>query len=106
MLRVYMSVAAGFLVAGQMTASGQTQGDVLLNAAMADPTMGPIVDAANKVGTLGVQPTDAAIIIALSGLAWKFLDGQQKGGTIETFNLWLRRALKVDQPNPPPPPVK
>lgn len=105
-----MTSAAGFMVAGQLSASGQTTGDQLLNAALADPTMGPIVDAANKVGTLGVQPTDAAIIIALSGLAWKFLDTQQKGGTIDTFNLWLRRRLKVDPVapplNPPPPPVK
>ena len=42
---------------------------------------------------------------ATIGVAWKFLDAQQKGGTFETFNLWLRRKLKVDG-NPPPPPVK
>lgn len=104
MLRVYLTGAAGLLVAGQLSASGQTQGDVLLNAALADPSMGPIVDAANKVGTLGVQPTDAAIIIAISGVIWKFLDTQQKGGTIDTFNLWLRKKLRVDAPNPPAPP--
>lgn len=101
-----MAGAAGLLVAGQLSASGQTQGDVLLNQALqADPTWGPLVDTAQKVATLGISPSDAAIIVALSGVAWKFLDTQQKGGTIDTLNLWLRKKLKVEGHNPPGPPV-
>lgn len=104
-LRAYLAGAAGLVIAGQ-TATSQvaTQGERLLDQAMnSDPT-GALLAEAAKVSTLGVQPTDAAIIVAVSGLAWKFLDTQQKGGTVETLNLWLRRKLKVDDINPPPPP--
>lgn len=104
MLKFYMGGALSLLVAGQVAAAPTA--DQLLDQALGDPSMGVVVDQAVKLGTLGIQPTDAAIIIALSGLAWKFLDTQQKGGTIDTFNLWLRRKLKVDGHNPPPPPAR
>lgn len=103
--RAYVAGALGLVVTGQL-AAGQvaTQGERLLDQAMSSDPTGALLAEAAKVSTLGVQPTDAAIIVAISGVAWKFLDTQQKGGTFDTLNLWLRRKLKVDQVNPPPPP--
>jgi hypothetical protein len=110
MLKIYLTGAAGVLLFGQSGASqtgaaqtgGGATGQQLLDQALAaDPSMGTIMAEAGKIASLGIQPTDAAVIVAGSGLLWKFLDVQQKGGTIDTFNLWLRRKLKVD--NPPPP---
>ncbi len=104
--RAYLAGAIGLAVAGQQaTGQASTHGERLLDQAMQNDPTGAVLAEAAKISTLGVQPTDAAIIVALSGLAWKFLDTQQKGGTIDTINLWLRRKLKVDQP-PPPPPVR
>ena len=102
MLRLYLGGAASLVLMGQV---GATRGEQLLDQALAgDPSIGTIMNEAGKMASLGIQPTDAAIIVALSGLAWKFLDTQQKGGTFDTLNLWLRRKLKVDH-NPPPPPA-
>jgi len=99
--RAYIAGTIGLVVAGQ---SSLSHGERLLDQAMGmDPT-GAILAEAAKVSTLGVQPTDAAIIVAIAGVAWKFLDTQQKGGTFDTINLWLRRKMKVDEVNPPPPP--
>ncbi len=95
--------AAVFLMGQQ---GGATIGDSLLDKAMSGAEgFGPLIDEASKVATLGISQVDAAVIVAVAGVAWKFLDAQQKGGTFETFNLWLRRKLKVDG-NPPPPPIK
>lgn len=105
MLRVYMGGSAALFVMGQQGAA--TVGDSLLDRALSGSEgFGPIIDEASKVATLGISQVDAAVIVAVAGVAWKFLDAQQKGGTFETFNLWLRRKLKVDHPNPPPPPLK
>lgn len=104
MIRAYFASAAGLIVAGQVSAS--PAGAMLDQALATDPSWGPILDEAKNLSTIGISPTDAAVIVALSGLAWKFLDTQQKGGTIDTLNLWLRRKLRVDQPNPPPPPPR
>lgn len=101
-LRAYLTGALGLVVAGQLA---PTHGERLLDQAMAGDPTGALLAEAAKISTLGVQPTDAAIIVALSGLGWKFLDTQQKGGTFDTLNLWLRRKLKVDNVNPPPPPA-
>lgn len=102
MFRVYMVGGAGLFAMGQQSQS--TVGDRLLDQAMnAGEGMGAVIDEAAKVATLGVSQTDAAIIVALAGVAWKFLDTQQKGGTFDTINLWLRRKLKVDVNQPPPP---
>ncbi len=103
--RAYIAGAAGLFIAGQQASS--TVGDRLLDQAMtAGDGIGGVIDEAAKLATLGISQTDAAIIVAIAGVAWKFLDGQQKGGTFETFNLWLRRKLKVGDHNPPAPPVK
>ena len=100
--RAYIAGAAGLFIAGQQASS--TVGDRLLDQAMtAGDGIGGVID---EAATLGISQTDAAIIVAIAGVAWKFLDGQQKGGTFETFNLWLRRKLKVGDHNPPAPPVK
>lgn len=104
MIRLYFSGAAGLVVAGQVSAS--PAGAMLDQALSSDPSWAPIINEAKNLSTIGISPTDAAVIVAISGLAWKFLDTQQKGGTIDTLNLWLRRKLKVDGHNPPPPPVK
>lgn len=96
--------AAGLFVMGQQ--GGATVGDRLFDQALNSDGIGAVIDEAAKLSTLGISQTDAAIIVALAGLGWKFLDGQQKGGTFETLNLWLRRKLKVGDHNPPPPPVK
>lgn len=105
MLRLYLGGSAALLIAGQSGAA--TVGDKLFDQALSgDGGMGAVIDEAAKLSTLGISQTDAAIIVALAGLGWKFLDGQQKGGTFETLNLWLRRKLKVGDHNPPPPPVK
>jgi hypothetical protein len=102
MLRLYLGGAASLVLMGQV--GGGTTGQQLLDQALAaDPSIGTIMNEAGKMASLGIQPTDAAIIVALSGLGWKLLDTQSKGGTFDTLNLWLRRKLKVDNPPPPPP---
>ena len=99
-----MGGSAALFVMGQQGAS--SVGESLLDKALSgDAGFGPLIDEASKVATLGISQVDAAVIVAVAGVAWKFLDAQQKSGTFETFNLWLRRKLKVDG-NPPPPPVK
>lgn len=107
MIRAYFGMAGGLVMMGQLSAS--TSGEQLLDQALAgDPSLGPIIDQAQKLATLGLTPTDAAVIVAIAGVAWKFLDTQQKGGTFDTINLWLRRKLKVDDHpphNPPNPPL-
>lgn len=104
MIRAYFAGATGLIVAGQV--SGSQAGAMLDQALASDPSFGPIIAEAKNLSTIGISPTDAAVIVALSGLAWKFLDTQQKGGTIDTLNLWLRRKLKVGAENPPPPPPR
>lgn len=99
MMKLYLAGSAGLVLMGQQSVSGQ---QLLDQALSADPSIGMIMNEAGKMASLGIQPTDAAVIVAGSGLLWKFLDVQQKGGTIDTLNLWLRRKLKVDNPPPPP----
>jgi hypothetical protein len=104
MLKYYLGGAVGLVAFGQSAAT-QTGQQLLDQALSGDPSMGAILNEASKVATLGIQPTDAAIIVAGSGLAWKFLDTLSKSGTPETMNKWLARKLKVDgSDNPPPPP--
>jgi hypothetical protein len=100
MLRLYLGGAAGLVLFGQTTA-GQTGQQLLDQALTSDPSLGVIMNEAGKIASLGIQPTDAAVIVAASGLVWKLLDTQQKSGLFETLNLWARRKLKVDDPPPP-----
>lgn len=86
----YMGGAAGLLIMGQQ--SGAALLDQALSKDMS--TSGIIAEAGNLAG-LGVNATDAAIIVAAAGLAYKVLQIAQP--FTATLNDKLRQKWGVDQ---------
>jgi len=87
----YMGGAAGLLIIGQQS------GAALLDAALSkDMTTATIMTEAGNLAGLGVNATDAALIVAGAGLLYKVLQiAQPFTGTV---NDKLRQRWGLDKP--------
>lgn len=93
---IYAAGALGLVVAGQQS------GAALLDQALSkDMSISGVMTEAGNLAGLGVNATDAAIIVAVAGLGYKLL--QIVTPFAETVNLYWRRKL-LDGPSTPKPP--
>lgn len=91
---IYAAGALGLVVAGQQS------GASLLDQALSnDMSIKGVMNEAGNLAGLGVNATDAAIIVAVAGLGYKLL--QILSPFAETVNMYWRHRLM-----PPPPPPK
>lgn len=90
----YMGGAAGLIIMAQ-----QSGASLLDQALSQDMSVGGIVSDANKLGGLGVGATDAALIVAGAGLAYKVLQILQP--FTGTVNDKLRQHWGIDKTQPP-----
>lgn len=96
---VYAAGALGLVVAGQQS------GAALLDQALSkDMSISGVMTEAGNLAGLGVNATDAAIIVAVAGLGYKLL--QILTPFAETVNLYWRNRLMPPPPPPAPPPGK
>jgi hypothetical protein len=95
----YGGGAIGLLLMAQ-----QSGADLLDQALNQDLSVGGIMNEAGRMAGLGVNATDAAIIVAGAGIAYKLLQLMQP--FLETLNMAWRRRLELHPPHPPEPPAK
>ncbi len=94
---LYTAGALGLSVAGL-----QAGGAELLDQALSkDMSIQGVISEAGNLAGLGVNATDAAIIVAVTGLGYKLL--QMATPFSETVNLWWRKRLLEPAPPAPPP---
>jgi hypothetical protein len=97
---IYAGGALGLVVAGQSGAS------LLDQALESDMSVQGVVKEASNLAGLGVSATDAAVIVAVAGIAYKVL--QIATPFAETINMAFRAKLLAPKPAPtlpPPPPI-
>lgn len=95
---IYAAGALGLVVAGQQS------GAALLDQALSkDMSISGVMTEAGNLAGLGVNATDAAIIVAMAGLGYKLL--QIATPFAETVNLYWRQKLMGPHPAPPAPPA-
>lgn len=101
-------MSAWFYTAGALglVMAGQNSGAALLDQALSkDMSISGVMTEAGNLAGLGVNATDAAIIVAVAGLGYKLL--QIATPFAETVNLyWRNRLMNPPPPAPPPAPPK